>query len=71
MVFNLHQQFELLRKQGGFDRMRTAIRTRDQRLQGAVNPMAEDHGNDSEARQYSGRHIQDEWHPGFQPRETN
>ncbi len=65
MVFNLHQQFELLREQGGFDRMRTAIRTRDQRLQGAVNPMAEDHGDSSEALQYSGRVVDHTWHPPF------
>ncbi len=71
LVFNLHQQFELLRAQGGFDRMRTAIRTRDQRLQGVVNPMAQDHGDSSEALQYSGRQVNDEWRPGFQPRETN
>ncbi len=71
MVFNLHQQFELLRAQGGFDRMRDAIRTRDQRLQGDVNPMAEDHGNTSEARQYSGRQVDEVWHPDFQPSGTN
>lgn len=71
LVFNLHEQFELLREQGGFDRMRTAIRTRDERLQGGINPMAEDHGNTSEARQYSGRVVQDTWRPPFDPREDD
>ena len=68
LVFNLHEQFERLREEGGFDRMRTAIRTRDTRLQGGVNPMAEDHGDDSEARQYSGRAVEQTWEPPFQAR---
>ena len=66
LVFNLHEQFELLRAEGGFDRMRDAIRSRDIRLQGQVNPMAQDHGNSSEARQYSGRAVGPEWRPPFQ-----
>ncbi len=69
LVFNLHEQFELLREQGGFERMRDAIRTRDQRLQGYLNPMAHDHGGSSEARQYSGRAVPDAWEPPFRPRE--
>ncbi len=69
LVFNLHEQFELLREQGGFDRMRTAIRARDQRLQGAVNPMAQDHGNSSEALQYSGRVVDPTWAPPFDARQ--
>lgn len=71
LVFNLHDQFELLRAEGGFDRMRAAIRTRDIRLQGRVNPMAEDHGNGSEARQYSGRAVDETWHPTFEAREAD
>ena len=68
LVFNLHEQFERLRAEGGFDRMRSAIRTRDTRLQGGVNPMAEDHGDSSEARQYSGRAVDDAWEPPFEAR---
>ncbi|NYJ76280.1 guanitoxin biosynthesis heme-dependent pre-guanitoxin N-hydroxylase GntA [Allobranchiibius huperziae] len=71
LVFNLHAQFERLREEGGFDRMRTAIRTRDTRLQGGVNPMAEDHGDSSEARQYSGRAVDDDWKPPFEAREDD
>ncbi len=71
LVFNLHEQFEQLREEGGFDRMRTAIRTRDTRLQGGVNPMAEDHGEDSEARQYSGRAVDDTWKPPFEARKDH
>ncbi len=72
LVFNLHEQFEKLREDGGFDRMRTAIRTRDTRLQGSPNPMAEDHGTaHSEARQYSGRAVDDGWSPPFEAREAD
>lgn len=68
LVFNLHAQFERLRDEGGFDRMRDAIRTRDTRLQGEPNPMAVDHGAASEARQYSGRAVDDDWSPPFTPK---
>lgn len=70
LVFNLHEQFELLREQGGFERMRDLIRARDRALQGSVNPMAVDHGESSEARQYSGRAVEPDWHAPFVPQET-
>lgn len=68
LVFNLHAQFERLRDEGGFDRMRDAIRVRDARVQGEPNPMAVDHGAVSEARQYSGRAVEDDWAPPFTPK---
>ena len=55
LVFNLHEQFEALRASGRFPRMRDKIRERDHHLQGSINPMVADHGETSEARQYSGR----------------
>jgi FPC/CPF motif-containing protein YcgG len=55
LVFNLHEQFESLREEGGFERMRDTIRRRDEELQGSINPMVSDHGETSEARQYSRR----------------
>ncbi len=61
LVFNLHAQFEQLRASGRFGRMRDLIRERDERLQGSINPMVEDHGSGSEARQYSGRAVGDSW----------
>lgn len=67
LVFNLHEQFEALREQGGFDRMRDAIRRRDEDLQGSVNPMVSDHGESSEARQYSGRKLEEDWEAPFEP----
>ncbi|MGJ8666988.1 MAG: guanitoxin biosynthesis heme-dependent pre-guanitoxin N-hydroxylase GntA [Patiriisocius sp.] len=61
IVFNLHSQFELLRSVGRYKRMRNIIRRRDKELQGSINPMLEDFGKNSEARQYSGRAVEDNW----------
>jgi uncharacterized protein len=66
-VFNLHQQFEELRASGRFARMRDKIRERDVNLQGTVNPMVADYGQDSEARQYSGRQVGPGWTAPFPP----
>lgn len=63
LVFNLHEQFQNLRADGGFERMRERIRSRDSELQGCPNPMVEDFGDASEARQYSGRAVNAEWTP--------
>ncbi len=68
LVFNLHEQFERLREDGRFARMRDTIRRRDTDLQGAPNPMVADHGEASEARQYSGRAVPAGWTPDFHPR---
>lgn len=65
LVFNLHEQFERLRADGRFDRMRDTIRRRDTELQGEPNPMAVDHGTASEALQYSGRAVPAGWTPPF------
>ncbi len=65
LVFNLHEQFELLRGEGGFERMRDTIRRRDAALQGEINPMVDDHGQSSEARQYSGREVEEDWEAPF------
>jgi FPC/CPF motif-containing protein YcgG len=69
LVFNLHEQFERLRGEGGFERMRDTIRRRDAALQGEANPMAQDHGDISEARQYSGREVEDDWAAPFTTRD--
>ena len=55
LVFNPHRQFERLRRQGRFDRLRDRIRARDAAVQGTINPNLADFGEQSEARQYSGR----------------
>jgi FPC/CPF motif-containing protein YcgG len=61
LVFNDHFQFERLREAQRFDRIRDLIRERDQALHGNNNPMLEDHGAHSEARQYSGREVGPTW----------
>lgn len=61
LVFNLHDQFEQLRANGVYDRMRETIIARDVALAGDPNPMLAVHGTVSEARQYSGRAVDDRW----------
>lgn len=61
MVFNLHDQFERLREEGKYEKMRATILDRDKALAGDINPMLNQHGKASAARQYSGRHVSDEW----------
>lgn len=61
IVFNLHSQFELLRSAGRYERVRDLIRKRDKAYQGSINPMLEDFGTNSEARQYSGRAVAADW----------
>ncbi|WP_424492401.1 guanitoxin biosynthesis heme-dependent pre-guanitoxin N-hydroxylase GntA [Salinimicrobium sp. GXAS 041] len=61
MVFNLHWQFEKLREMGAYGNVRNKIRERDFELQGNNNPMLEDFGEKSEARQYSGRAVGEKW----------
>lgn len=61
VVFNLHWQFERLRKIGGFLRVKKRIRKRDKDLQGYINPTLRDFGEDSETKQYSGRQVEAGW----------
>lgn len=65
LVFNLHDQFERLREEGGYERMRERIIERDVELAGTANPMLARHGEASEARQYSGRLVGDDWQCPF------
>lgn len=67
MVFNLHAQFEYLREQGRYDRLREAIIERDVAMNGSPNPMLAVHGQSSEALQYSGREIDGPWECPFKP----
>ena len=66
LIFNPHEQFERMRHDGTWRRMRESIRQRDVMLQGNVNPMLSDFGETSEAGQYSGRVVEESWHPQFQ-----
>ena len=61
LVFNSHEQFERLREDGRFEKMKKIIRERDKALAGSVNPMLADFGRGSEAAQYSGREVGPDW----------
>nr|WP_235506675.1 guanitoxin biosynthesis heme-dependent pre-guanitoxin N-hydroxylase GntA [Altererythrobacter sp. Root672] len=65
LVFNLHDQFQRLRDEGRYERMREKIIERDVDLAGHANPMLSRHGEASEARQYSGRAVDDDWQCPF------
>lgn len=68
LVFNLHDQFEQLRAQGRYEKLRESIVNRDVALAGSPNPMLARHGSVSEARQYSGRHVGNDWQCPFSGR---
>lgn len=70
MVFNLHDQFEMLRKQNRYEKLRSTILDRDVKLAGDVNPMLARHGTTSEARQYSGRVVPEGWACPFSRRDA-
>ena len=65
LVFNPHQQFDRLREEGLFTRLRDQIRDRDRALQHGLNPMVSNFGEQSEARQYSGREVENDWQCPF------
>ncbi|WP_417610824.1 guanitoxin biosynthesis heme-dependent pre-guanitoxin N-hydroxylase GntA [Parasphingorhabdus sp.] len=70
LVFNLHDQFERLREHGKYEKMRDTILARDEKLAGNANPMLARYGESSEARQYSGRQVDDDWQCPFQDRRS-
>lgn len=65
LVFNAHHQFDNLRAVGRYDRLQEVIRDRERDLQGSLNPNLADFGTRSEARQYSGRPMQEDWRCPF------
>lgn len=65
LIFNLHWQFERLREMGVYARIRDTIRKRDIERNGSVNPMLADFGTKSEAAQYSGRAVGNDWECPF------
>ena len=71
MVFNLHDQFEQLRAEGRYERIRETIIERDLDLAGSVNPMLARHGEASEAAQYSGRAVGPGWRCPFRDPRTD
>ena len=63
LVFNPHEQFQRIREDGHWQSMQRVIRERDLQFSGRVNPTLSDFGTKSEARQYSGREVGDDWVP--------
>lgn len=61
MVFNPHAQFDRLRELEQYERLQKTIRARELKLQGSLNPNLSDFGTRSEARQYSGRAVEENW----------
>ncbi len=67
LIFNAHNQFEHLRNRGKYQSIRDSIRAREYALQGSYNALLNDFGEQSEARQYSGRSVEQEWRCPFHP----
>lgn len=66
MIFNLHDQFELLREANQYEKLRASILDRDVKIAGNINPMLAKHGEVSAARQYSGRAVESGWKCPYQ-----
>ncbi len=66
LVFNAHYQFDHLKADGRYGKMQAAIQARELSWQGSLNPNLSDFGERSEARQYSGRAVEEDWRCPFQ-----
>ena len=67
MAFNAHRQFADARRTGRFARIQGLVRERELALQGFINPELREFGKRSEARQYSGRELEQGWKCPFRP----
>jgi FPC/CPF motif-containing protein YcgG len=67
LVLNAHSQFKELRRRDAFERIQDAIRGRDHKLQGVINPNLSSFGDKSEAMQYSGLRVTDVGRCPFHP----
>ena len=65
LVFNLHEQFDLLREQGKFEGLRDHIRQQDEAFCGSENTLLKNYGEKSEAYQYSGKQQPERWQCPF------
>ncbi len=65
LIFNTRAQFDQLRAEGRYEKMHSTIIERDLKLSGSINPMLARHGETSEARQYSGRAVDENWECAF------
>ena len=67
IAFNAHTQFKRLRADGAYAGLQRQVRKREIELQGCTNPNLTDHGQDTEAKQYSGREVPADWVAPFTP----
>jgi len=65
LVFNAHAQFDRLKADGRYPKLQGVIRAREMAWQGSLNPNLSDFGERSEARQYSGRAVEEDWRCPF------
>lgn len=70
LIFNSHAQFEKLRSDGRFESMKAIIRRNELQTSGSINPMLNDFGEASEARQYSGRAVDAGWSCPFESQKS-
>lgn len=68
LVFNPHAQFEQMKTDARYEKMKTIVRKRDVIFSGSVNPMLTDFGEASEVYQYSGRNYDSNWCCPFIPK---
>jgi FPC/CPF motif-containing protein YcgG len=61
LVFNPHQEFEKLRSNNRYNKMRDVVRSRDLRYSGSINPMLHNFGEISEVYQYTGKQYDQDW----------
>jgi FPC/CPF motif-containing protein YcgG len=61
LVFNAHEQFKQLRRDGRYEKMQSIIRDREIAHEGSINPMLTDFGRGLEAAQYGGRRVPAAW----------
>lgn len=62
LVLNTHEQFDMLKTQGTFEKIKNAIRLKDAKLNGKYNPSLTDFGMRSEAEQYDGKDHKGNFH---------
>jgi uncharacterized protein len=61
LIFNPHAEFEKLRAAKRYESLKRAVRKRDIKFSGSVNPMLKDFGEASEVFQYSGMNYDSNW----------
>ena len=61
LIFNPHEQFERMKKEGHYNKLQNIIRKRDIAFSGDINPMLSDFGATSEVLQYSGKQYPVNW----------